>query len=525
MSFERASGVLLHITSLPSAGGIGDLGIGDLGIGDLGPAAYAFVDFLASAGQRWWQVLPLAPTGYGNSPYAALSAFASNPLLISLDRLVEWGWLEASKLEAGRISPDKPDAAPTSASAVDFEQVTRQKTPLLEEAARNFLALRPQGQWERFVRFEQENRHWLRDWALYAVLRRKYEYRCWHEWPQSLAQRQEAALAEVQEQYAQEIALEQALQFAFDEQWQQLRSYAAEREVRMIGDLAIFVNYDSAEVWSHPEIFMLDEAGAPIRVAGVPPDYFSETGQRWGNPVYRWDVLQNKGFDWWIERVRRCCSFYDAIRLDHFRGYEAYWSIPAAEATAVNGEWVKAPGMALFEALRRALGDLPFLAEDLGVITPEVNALREHFELPSMRVMQFGFAESEGHHHLPHAYDPAITAYTGTHDNDTTRGWWQHGATQEEKAALKLYLGVNDQEVVWAMIRSLLTSVAQLCLFPAQDLLNLGSEARMNTPASPSGNWSWRCPPGAWHPELAESLAQLVQISDRGPAKQAKPQA
>lgn len=502
MSFERASGVLLHITSLPSVGGIGDLG----------PAAYAFVDFLSDAGQGWWQVLPLAPTGYGNSPYAALSAFSSNPLLLSLEKLAEWGWIDANRLAA----------LPTQVDFVDFEQVAAQKTPLLEEAARNFLALRPHGLWERFVHFRQANDHWLADWALYSVLRRKYDYRCWHDWPHALAAREPEALREAREQFAAEIAVEEALQFAFDEQWQELRGYAAGRGVRIMGDLAIFVNYDSAEVWAHPEIFLLDQKLAPVRVAGVPPDYFSETGQRWGNPVYRWDVLEEQGFGWWIERVRRCCSLYDAIRLDHFRGYEAYWSIPAEEQTAVKGEWVKAPGEALFHALRHALGELPFLAEDLGVITPEVVALREQFHLPSMRVMQFGFAASEGHHHLPHAYVPAITAYTGTHDNDTTRGWWEQGATAEERASLKVYLGaeslgVEDGGVVWAMIRSLMTSVAQLCLFPAQDLLNLGSGARMNTPARPSGNWSWRCPPEAWHPELAKSLAALVTVSDRLP--------
>jgi 4-alpha-glucanotransferase len=504
MAMDRSSGLLLHVTSLPSHGGIGDLG----------PAAYAFADFLAAAKQQWWQVLPLGPTGYGNSPYAGLSAFAGNPLLVSLEFLAEWGWLDRERL--GEL--------PGHEGHVDFEAVSARKLPLLEEAARNFLARRAnheeQGeQWERFERFRAANAGWLTDWALYSVLRRKFGYACWNEWPEAVARREPEALAAARKELAAEIAVAEAIQFAFDEQWMRLRNYCAERGIRFLGDIAIFVNFDSADVWAYPEIFDLDEKLSPVRVAGVPPDYFSATGQRWGNPLYRWDVLERQGFAWWVERVRRARVLYDAMRLDHFRGFEAYWSIPAEEETAVNGEWVKAPGDALFETLARELGELPFLAEDLGVITPEVDALRERFGLPGMRVLQFGFSGRGAHMHLPHRYERNSVVYTGTHDNDTTRGWWEHGASREEKAAVEVYLhpGLDASEhgVVWAMIRAAATSVADICLYPVQDVLELGSEARMNVPARAKGNWGWRVGEGAWNDDVAAKLALLTEVTDR----------
>jgi 4-alpha-glucanotransferase len=498
MPFERSSGLLLHIASLPSLGGIGDLG----------PAAYAFADFLAASKQRLWQVLPLGPTGYGNSPYAALSAFAGNPLLISLEFLADHNWIEHDRLAA----------LPGRAGAIDHEAVAAQKLPLLEEAARNFLRNHTSVDWAAFGAYCSTNATWLNDWAMYTVLRRKFNYASWNNWPSEVKHRDPAALDRLQQEHGEELAVVQALQFAFNEQWRALREYCSARDIRFIGDIPIFVNYDSADVWTHPEIFELNPDLSPIRVAGVPPDYFSATGQRWGNPLYKWDALQQSGFAWWVDRIRRVQFLYDIIRLDHFRGFEAYWSIPAKDETAVNGEWVKAPGAALFQALRDRLGDLPFIAEDLGLITKEVDALREHFGLPGMKVLQFGFSGRGAHIHLPHRFVANTVAYTGTHDNDTTRGWWEHGSSDVEKAAARAYLGISndaDREIVWALIRATSTSVADLAIFPVQDILDLGSEARMNIPSHPTGNWSWRCPENALTPDLGQKLGALTEVTDR----------
>ena len=495
MALERSSGLLLHITSLPSYGGIGDLG----------PEAYAFADFLASAKQRLWQVLPLSPTGYGNSPYAALSAFAGNPLLISLEKLVDAGWLAADRI-AG---------LPGHAGNVRFEEVERYKRPLLLEAARNFLSHHDDQQWVRFQRFREENSFWLQDYARYSVLRQRFHSGSWLSWPEDLARRSPKALLQLQQESRDELEIEQAVQFAFDEQWKALRSYCAQREIRFIGDIAIFVNFDSADVWTHPEIFELREDLTPIRVAGVPPDYFSATGQRWGNPLYKWDVLQSRGFDWWVDRMRRSRTLYDIIRLDHFRGFEAFWAIPAEDETAMHGEWVKAPGAALFTELEAQLGELPIIAEDLGLITREVDALREQFNLPGMRILQFGFSGRGAHNYLPHRYVTNTVVYTGTHDNDTTLGWWQHGATDTERNSVYSYLNPAPDDVVWTLIRAASTSVADVCLFPVQDILVLGSEGRMNTPSVPENNWTWRMPPGALTADQARGLAQLAELTDR----------
>ncbi|MFZ0393221.1 MAG: 4-alpha-glucanotransferase [Terracidiphilus sp.] len=501
MDFQRSSGVLLHVSSLPSAGGIGDLG----------PAAHEFLAFLARARQHVWQVLPLCPTGYGNSPYASSSAFAGNPYLISLEYLSDWGWIAPERIGglAGRSGP------------VNFEEVEARKLPLLYEAAGNFLDRGAQdatlrAQWEEFEQFCRVEAHWLNDYALYAVLRAKYKTGAWSAWPETMRRRDQAALDEVKRDQWRELAMEQVLQFAFARQWNALRGAAAQHGIRILGDVAIFVNMDSADVWTHQDIFELDEELRPIRVAGVPPDYFSATGQRWGNPLYRWDVLRDRRFDWWIERMRRAREVYDIVRLDHFRGFEAYWAIPAAEETAVNGEWVKAPGLELFRALERALGPLPLVAEDLGLITKEVEALRAAAGFPGMRVVQFGFSDKGAHIHLPHQYTPQTVAYTGTHDNDTTLGWYEN-AGEAEQAAIAAYIGEPPAtgSPVWPLIRAVETSVAQLAIVPAQDLLELGSEARMNTPAVASGNWSWRAPDGAWTAELAAKLAALVEVTDR----------
>jgi len=499
MEFQRSSGVLLHVSSLPSYGGIGDLG----------PAAHEFVSFLARAKQHIWQVLPLCPTGYGNSPYAGSSAFAGNPSLISLEYLADWGWIDGARIAglAGR------------SGTVNFEEVEAQKLPLLQEAAGNFLdrgldlpAL--EDQWADFEAFCRDEAAWLNDYALYAVLRREFNTGAWTEWPEPLRRRDPLALAKAEAEHERAVAVERVLQFAFSQQWDLLQKAAARERIRILGDVAIFVNMDSADVWVHPEIFELDEDLKPIRIAGVPPDYFSPTGQRWGNPLYRWEVLAARGFAWWVDRIRRAVELYDIVRLDHFRGFEAYWAIPADEETAVNGEWVKAPGLELFRALEAALGPLPLVAEDLGMITPEVDALRLEMGMPGMKVLQFGFRDKGAHTHLPHKFTSGTVAYTGTHDNDTTQGWW-NSASKAERAAAEALLGPVGGRPVWPLIRAAEASVAQMAIVPAQDLLELGSEARMNTPAVPAGNWNWRAPENCWTDELAARLAELAEVTDR----------
>ena len=488
MNQERISGVLLHPTSLPSRGGIGDFG----------PAAFAFVDFLQAAKQRLWQVLPLNPTGYGSSPYSALSAFAGNALLISLERLAEAGW----------ISWDRLENLPGAHGPADFSAAHQIKLPLVEEAARNFLDGASDEQRSRFSRFCAENSSWLTDWALYVVARRQFAYASWHEWPEEYALRKSDALTRLMNEFGRELATEQVVQFFFSEQWCALRSYCAERDIRILGDVAIFVSYDSADVWTHPEIFELNEQREPTRVSGVPPDYFSATGQRWGNPLYRWSLLEEHGFDWWVARIRRSLALHDLVRLDHFRGFEAFWSISADEPTAMNGQWIKAPGHALFVRLREIFGDLPFVAEDLGVITPEVDELREFFGMPGMRIMQFGFSDRGGHIYLPHRYVPNTVAYTGTHDNNTTLGWWRDNAGDLEKYNVQTYLGTIhfDGDIVWSMMKAAAHSVANLCIFPLQDVLHLGSEARMNTPGADADNWTWALCTGCASPGLRREV-------------------
>jgi 4-alpha-glucanotransferase len=504
MKFQRSAGVLLHVTSLPSYGGIGDLG----------PAAHEFVGFLARAKQHVWQVLPLCPTGFGNSPYAGSSAFAGNPALISLEILKRWGWIDAKRLAN----------LPGPAGNVDFAAVEQRKLPLLAEAASNFINRGADShefvdQRANFEAFCRDEAGWLNDYALYAVLRRKFNTGAWTEWPEPLRHREPKALEEASAQSERAVAVEKVLQFAFSVQWDLLRKAAARSAIRILGDVAIFVNMDSADVWVHPEIFELDENLKPIRIAGVPPDYFSETGQRWGNPLYRWEVLAGRGpdgqnFDWWIDRIRRATQLYDIVRLDHFRGFEAYWAIPAAEETAVNGQWVKAPGLQLFRALDSALGPLPMVAEDLGMITPEVDALRLELGMPSMKVLQFGFGSKGAHTHLPQRFTPSTVAYTGTHDNDTTQGWWNM-ATETERAAVEALVGPVDGRPAWPLIRAAQGSVAELAIAPAQDLLELGSEARMNTPSVAVGNWSWRAPENCWSDAMAGRLAALAEVTDR----------
>lgn len=493
---DRVSGVLLHVTSLPSDGGVGDFG----------PAARVFVDFLVAAKQRVWQVLPLAPTGYGSSPYSALSAFAGNPVLISLEVLAEQGWIEAERL-GGLRGAEGPS---------DFGEAWERKLPLIEEAARNFLDGASAEQKAKFHFFCAESVSWLPDYAMYTVLRRMHGYASWHEWPEEYARRSSEALGRLLTEKGRELATEQVVQYFFNEQWNSLKTYCKRRDVRIMGDIAIFVSYDSADVWTHPDLFELDEDLRPVWVSGVPPDYFSATGQRWGNPLYKWGLMRERGFDWWVARVRRSLALYDVIRLDHFRGFEAYWSIAAGEETAVNGQWVKAPGQELFQRLKEVFGELPFVAEDLGLITKEVDELREHFGMPGMRILQFGFTDRGGHLYLPHRFVTNTVVYTGTHDNNTTLGWWNElGEGERENVEAYLQPVGADGDVVGAMMRTAAGSVADTCVFPLQDVLGLGSEARMNTPAAGEGNWTWRYPPDALRPELAAKLAKLMEMTDR----------
>jgi 4-alpha-glucanotransferase len=496
MPFPRATGILLHPTSLPSCGGIGDFG----------PEAYAFVDFLAKARQGLWQVLPLGPLGYGNSPYSSTSAFAGNPLLISLDRLADHGWIERSRLS--HLLQQVGD--------IDYDQVRAHKLPLLDEAAGNFLRNAPSYHRDRFDRFCKDNEWWLDDFVLFDHLRDLYRKDSWNLWPRDLARRESPALERARSEHAASLAVGKVIQFAFWEQWHSLRRYCASKSVRVVGDIAIFVNYDSADVWTNPQEFRLDQNLDPEVVAGVPPDAFSETGQRWGSPLYRWDLMRERGFAWWTHRLRWATQTCDYIRLDHFRGFEQCWEIPAHEPTAVHGRWVDGPKDDFFHHLRRELGGLPFFAEDLGYITEAVHALRHRHQIPGMAVLQFGFNNPGAHIYLPHRLTPHHVVYTGTHDNDTTVGWWSC-CEGKERHDVQVYLGDLSEGIHWALIRAAQSSVATLSVAPLQDVLGLGSEARMNKPSHPEGNWQWRFQPEALCLQIAERLALLAEVTDRIP--------
>ena len=495
MFTKRSSGILMHPTSLPSRGGIGDLG----------PAAYEFVNWLAAAQQTLWQILPFGPVGYGNSPYSCTSAFAGNVLMISLERLVERGYLDPARLS------DLPDGE----AQVDFDTVRVLKLPLLREAARNFLHGARGAARARFDAFCSDNQWWLPDYTLFSVLREHFGDHPWTSWPEEIARRAPEALLQLRADLKDQLSLECFLQFAFFEQWKALRAYAAARGIRIIGDVAIFVSYDSVDVWTHPEIFRLRDDLSPEFVAGVPPDAFSETGQRWGNPLYNWDALKSRGYDWWVQRMRWAVETCDIVRLDHFRGYEACWEIPADEPTAINGHWTPGPNDDLFKVLRNELGKLPFIAEDLGYITPEVRALRKKLDIPGMKVMQFGFGNRGAHIYLPHMFTVDSVVYTGTHDNNTTVGWWESDASETEKHWAIEYLGKVDDGINWAFIRAAFASVSILAVIPVQDVLGLPGDARMNIPSQPGGNWSWRLRDGVLSSELANKLAVLTTVTDR----------
>jgi 4-alpha-glucanotransferase len=491
----RASGLLLHPTSLPGPHGIGDLGTG----------AAAFVDFLAAARQRWWQVLPLGPTSFGNSPYQSPSTFAGNPLLISLDGLVADGLLDAAEV----------DRAATDAARVDYGAVIAHKQPLLRVAARRLCAGRAADLAADNARFRTAEAAWLEDFALFMALKEAHGGIAWREWEADVALRRPAALARWRARLSGPIAEHAALQFLFFRQWQAVRAHAAGRGVGVIGDLPIFVADDSADVWAHRELFQLDADGRPTAVAGVPPDYFSATGQLWGNPLYDWDVHAARGFDWWIERLRAAFRLCDVLRVDHFIGFTRYWAVPAGDATAARGEYRPAPGAAVLDAARAALGDVAIIAEDLGMVTPEVDALRERFALPGMHVLQFAFDSDARNRDLPHRYAPNSVVYTGTHDNDTTAAWFASASPRVRGAALR-YLGRRTpQHVVAHLVRLAMASVADTAVTPVQDVLGLDAEARMNQPGRPEGNWAWRLRDGQLGHEQADWLAELVETYGR----------
>jgi len=493
----RTAGLLLHPTSLP----------GPYGIGDLGPEAHAFVRFLAATGQSLWQVLPLGPTGYGDSPYQLFSAFAGNPLLISLEQLYQDGLLANDDLAGASFPVDH----------VDFGPVIEWKNALLERAWQRFRQGAAPALREPFEHYHRVNRRWLDDYALFMALKEAHGGAMWNRWDRELAAREPAALSRARRRLRSAIGSHRFRQFLFDRQWSVLRAAAHAAGIRILGDVPIYVAYDSADVWARPELFQLGLDLEPTAVAGVPPDYFSETGQLWGNPLYRWDVMVAKHFTWWVERFRETLARVDLVRLDHFRGLEAYWEVPAGEPTAQRGRWLEAPGEQLLATLRRRLGGLPIVAEDLGVITPEVIALRDRFALPGMKILQFAFTGGGWSTALPHEFPRHCVVYTGTHDNDTARGWFERSGTPEERAFALRYLGTDGRHFAWDLCRLAHASVAETAILPVQDVLDLGTEARMNLPARPSGNWRWRLRPGQLDRAAGERLADWTHVYGRWP--------
>jgi 4-alpha-glucanotransferase len=490
---RRSSGVLVHPSSFAGPG-----------IGDLGKGTLRFLDWLAEAGQQYWQILPLVPVDRGGSPYNGLSALAGNPLLLSPELLRDDGLLSEGDIEKGRSLP---------ADRVDFPAVLAWKDELLVTAYRNFLGGSAKHLVEPFEEFRAANEDWLEDYTLFRAARDYHRSAPWSEWPKDLRDREPLGMERWKQLLFDEVDRYAFQQFLFDRQWSAVRQRASELGIRIIGDLPIFVAYDSADVWANRDIFKLDEQGDPIVVAGVPPDYFSKTGQRWGNPLYEWEVLKSRDYDWWVKRMRRTLALVDIVRIDHFRGFEASWEIPVAAETAVDGEWVKGPGTDFFNSLAEQLGALPLIAEDLGMITPEVEALRDELELPGMRVLQFGFDGDPKNTHLPDNYTKGSVAYTGTHDNDTTAGWWS-GLGSEDRGRVKSWMKEQHPNT-WDLIRVIFESSSELAIIPIQDLLNLGSDARLNTPGEPDDNWTWRLGPRGLSPALASRLLELTRATGR----------
>ncbi len=493
----RQSGILLHPTSLA----------GPEGLGTLGEEAYTFVDFLVAAGQSVWQVLPLGPTGYGDCPYSSFSAFAGNPDLISLTQLVAVG-----DLNKGDLPPPC-----TVASRINFQSCHDVRTPLLIKASRNFLEDKKDSvRHLNFVEFCQQQASWLNDYAFYRAMRQAQNHNAWQDWPVEVRDRKESALRQWGTKLKLEISQEKYLQFVFFEQWFALKEYANQQGIEIFGDLPIFVALDSADVWANRDLFQLDEQGQPQLVAGVPPDYFSTTGQLWGNPLYDWERLAQDGYSWWKARLQWNLAQCDLVRIDHFRGFEACWAVPATETTAINGFWQPGPGTVFFERMQQELGELSLIAEDLGIITPAVEQLRDHFQLPGMKILQFAFDSGPKNPYLPHQHLRNSVVYTGTHDNTTSLAWWQALDT-DGKQKVRDYLDSTCREMPWPLIRCALASSARMSIIPMQDLLKLGGKARMNLPGTATGNWNWRMTSDQLDPEVAGRLKELCRRFDRIP--------
>lgn len=508
MPFVRSSGVLLHPTSFPSR----------YGIGDLGEAAYRFVDFLHGAGQSLWQVLPLGPTGYGDSPYQCFSAFAGNPLLIDPEQLIGDGLLSWDELNW--------ELPPFPQEQIDYGWVINWKLPLLKRTYERFRSgASPELELE-FKVFCAEQAEWLDDYALFMALKDAHGGAAWSTWELDIRTRQPEAMARWRAQLTEAMAMQKYLQWQFFRQWNNVKRYANAHGIQIIGDIPIFVAADSADAWSHPEVFYMDEESQLTVVAGVPPDYFSETGQLWGNPLYRWEEMARTGYAWWIDRFRAMLALVDIIRVDHFRAFYNYWEIPAGEPTAVNGRWVLGPGPSLFEAVQAALGDVPIIAEDLGYFEPEakagMDAIMHRFNFPGMKVLQFAFFDAADDQFLPHSWETTnLVVYPGTHDNDTTVGWWETSSTPQERAFALRYLDKPDgSDIAWNLLRLSWSSIAKLALVPAQDLLSLGTWARMNVPSRAGGNWQWRYPAGALNPSIQQRLLELTALFGRLPRSQ-----
>jgi 4-alpha-glucanotransferase len=495
MHLTRSSGILLHPTSLP----------GPYGIGDLGPAAHQWLDDLVAAGCKLWQVLPLCPTGYADSPYQCFSTFAGNVYLISPDLLAEEGLVTAEELAARPSFPEEE---------IEYGPVISWKLALLDTALERF----ENGGFKQlradFETFRISNREWLDDFALFMAIKDLYSLKPWTEWPAPLRDRDPLQLQKARTAYAAEVTRHSFRQFLFFRQWKALRARAHEVGASIIGDLPIFVAHDSADVWANRELFHLDEGGQPTVVAGVPPDYFSKTGQLWGNPLYRWEVHADTGYAWWLARFRAVFKLVDVVRVDHFRGFVDYWEIPGEATTAIGGRWLEGPGAPFLDAVMEKLGDLPVIAEDLGEINPEVFVLRDQFDLPGMKILQFAFDGGPDNEFLPHRYPPNCIVYTGTHDNDTNLGWWQ-SATDEEKEFAAEYLETTGEDISWDLIRAAWKSKANVAITPLQDVLSLPTGARMNYPGTLGGNWAWRMRPGAFSPELQTRMSGLNQEASR----------
>lgn len=495
--FERSSGILFHPTSLP----------GKYGIGTLGKEAYAFIDFLKKSRQKLWQIFPLGPTGYGDSPYQSFSSFAGNPYLIDFDLLIEAHLLSEEDLRDVFFGDNE--------EYIDYGAIYNQKYPLLRKAYENFKSSDNHEMRENFEHFKRENASWLNDYSLYISLKNHFNGLPWNEWAHDIKNREHGAMEHYKNELADDIEYHNFIQFLFFKQWGDVKRYANENGIKIIGDIPIFVAADSSDAWANPEIFLFDEERKPVKVAGVPPDYFSATGQLWGNPLYNWQKLKETNYSWWVERVRANLSTCDIIRIDHFRGFEAYWAVPYGDDTAINGQWEPGPGIDLFNAIKSQLGELPIIAEDLGLMTQGVIDLREATGFPGMKILGFAFDSGEENDYLPHTYTKNCVVYTGTHDNDTLIGWFQKAKEEDRQFARDYLNSRSDDEIHWDAIRGAWSSVANMAISPVQDFLGLGSEARINTPGVAAGNWQWRLRHEVLTDELAERIAKLTRVYSR----------